>query len=157
MRLALFVGALAAALTLIPGGTVEAAQSVSQEADAKNKINLSGRQRMLTQKASKEFCTNLAGVDAPGYRTSLKGTVSLFQDSMVALLLGDPSQNIVPPYTTELRIQLQYASELWLQMRDALDAAQDEGADLAEATEIVAGQNDTLLAEMNKAVGMYSQ
>ena len=61
-------------------------------------INLAGRQRMLTQKMSKEMFMIAKGVDADANRENLKKTAALFDTTLKGLINGDSSTGL--PATT---------------------------------------------------------
>jgi len=85
-------------------------------------VNVAGRQRMLIQKASKEFCMISAGVEEELNRDSLVKTLELFERETLG---------------------------------PALTEATNAGPISDETIQTVASMNNTLLSEMNKAVGMY--
>ena len=80
-------------------------------------INVAGRQRMLTQRASKEACFIAAGVDAVESHNSLKNTVSLFDSSLVDLMEGNPDEGIVPPVIDDLAWQLETVQDTWSELK----------------------------------------
>jgi hypothetical protein len=52
-------------------------------------INLAGKQRMLTQKMTKELLLVANGIDADANKANLGKTVALFQSTLTGLLDGD--------------------------------------------------------------------
>lgn len=118
-------------------------------------INVSGRQRMLSQKASKEFCLILAGVDADANRAALGETVALFDRSLTALTDGDDAMGLPEAPTDQIYDQLVLVSGIWQPLKQILGAVA-AGADPSDADiQRVATENNTLLVEMNRAVWMY--
>ncbi len=57
-------------------------------------IDLSGRQRMLTQKMSKEFLLITAGISVQENQVNLAKTVALFDRTLKGLLDGDAAQRL---------------------------------------------------------------
>ena len=118
-------------------------------------INVAGRQRMLTQKASKEFCLIAAGLDAEANRQALAGTIALFDSSLASLIAGDAETGIIAPFSDELIWQYSVIEELWTAFKPSLSKAARGGPIDEALTNAVMSQNDPLLDEMNAAVWMY--
>ena len=120
-------------------------------------INLSGRQRMLTQKMSKEILLIYLGVDVEQNRTNLGNSAILFSDTLTGLIQGDKAVKL--PETTDPAIlrQLNLVASLWQSFsRYVLAALEQQQIDRA-FIEKVAQENLPLLSEMNKAVYMYER
>lgn len=113
-------------------------------------INIAGRQRMLTQKMSKEFFLIAYGVDPAANRANLQASVDLFQNSLNSLTNGNASEGLTPAPTPEIKAQLEHVAQMWTPFK----AAVLEGP--TDATKVFVTQhNMPLLVEMNKAVMMY--
>ncbi len=119
-------------------------------------LNISGRQRMLSQKASKEFCLVTAGIDVAANGAALKDTVDLFTRSLEGLIHGDPETALAPAPTPEIQAQLEKVQAMWEPLRKVLLEAGNGNVPSHADTEKVATDNDPLLKEMNKAVFMYN-
>lgn len=120
-------------------------------------LNVSGRQRMLSQKASKEFCLILAGYNAPANREALSETVMLFETSLRALIDGSDAMGLPGAPTDEIALQLQKVSDLWAPLKVIFEAtAAGLGPTEADIAAVVR-DNSPLLTEMNRAVWMYDQ
>lgn len=120
-------------------------------------MNLSGRQRMLTQKMSKEALFITAGVNADALRESLSGTTSLFENTLAGLRDGDASLGL--PATENPRIvkQLDKVRDMYLELKPLFDSV-TQGAVLTGSEMTTLGEkNVPLLKEMNKAVKMYER
>ncbi|MEL6118918.1 MAG: type IV pili methyl-accepting chemotaxis transducer N-terminal domain-containing protein [Pseudomonadota bacterium] len=120
-------------------------------------LNVSGRQRMLSQKASKEFCLILAGRDVAANRAALAETVALFESALLGLREGDDAMGLPPAPTEEIQIQLQTVSDLWAPLKTIFDAMSAGATPNAREIEQVARDNNPLLEAMNDAVWMYDQ
>ncbi|MCK5854622.1 MAG: type IV pili methyl-accepting chemotaxis transducer N-terminal domain-containing protein [Sulfurovaceae bacterium] len=114
-----------------------------------NLINVAGRQRMLTQKMTKEKLL-LVRLPNKGYEAKLQKTVKLFDESLIALIDGDSSKNITKPTTTAIKGQLQKVADIWKKLKP-LYAEPKSGA---KSLGFIILNNTKLLKEMNKMVGM---
>lgn len=121
-----------------------------------NTINLAGRQRMLSQKMAKEFLFILTGHDVSKYRAELKKTYSLFNTTHNRLINGSSAHKIVAPPSEAVANQLAKVDGVWESMRYAISRAASGQKISTTDKNIVVNSNLTLLKEMNKAVGMYS-
>ncbi|MEJ8560111.1 type IV pili methyl-accepting chemotaxis transducer N-terminal domain-containing protein [Yoonia sp. GPGPB17] len=119
-------------------------------------IDISGRQRMLTQKMSKETCTITGTHHIAETLEALGETARIFEASLHALRFGMPSVGVGPPPTAEISAGLAGVLEDW----DAVKPF---------ATEVLAGgdlDNDDharkfmmlniTMSNMNTVVGMYT-
>ncbi|BHH82355.1 type IV pili methyl-accepting chemotaxis transducer N-terminal domain-containing protein [Desulforhopalus sp. 52FAK] len=119
-------------------------------------INLAGKQRMLSQKMSKEFLLIAAGYKVDDNKLSLQETSGLFERTLTGLLDGDATLDLPGTKDEGIRAQLVKVQGLWTEFKPGVEFAakstdtipEDKVAGLAE-------QNLPLLKEMNKAVGMY--
>ncbi|MEM6971341.1 MAG: type IV pili methyl-accepting chemotaxis transducer N-terminal domain-containing protein [Pseudomonadota bacterium] len=118
-------------------------------------INIAGRQRMFSQKMSKETAMVAAGYEVEQSRGALAATVGLFQSSLDALRNGLPAVGIRKPGTKKVQSQLAVVSELWGRMRPVMDATASSGTADQGTLQQVAALNDRLLKEMNAAVFAY--
>ncbi len=121
-------------------------------------INLAGKQRMLTQKMSKEFYLVAYGHAVEDNQLNLQETTTLFERTLKGLLDGDATLDLPGTKNEAIRVQLKVVEGLWgtfkpqiltgLKGKDAIG-----GAQLKE----IASTNLPLLKQMNKAVGMYEK
>lgn len=118
-------------------------------------INLSGRQRMLSQKMSKELLLIALKVDAHTNRSELKRTVFTFDVVLNRLITGDKDLNIPPPPALEILNQLDKVKSLWEEFKPVVEIGTEDNAISREMIEKVARLNIPLLGEMNTVVGMY--
>lgn len=117
-------------------------------------IDLAGRQRMLTQKASKEFCLLEAGVNVAQNRARLARTTALFTLTLDALRTGMQGMVMAAP-NDEILAKLGEVGEAWVTPQLALEAAaRGEGITDAQRHAVV-NDMERVLALMNEAVGMY--
>ena len=121
-----------------------------------NVIDLAGRQRMLTQKMSKEFFLVAMDMDAEENRKAMAATVALFQKTLNGLLDGDASLGLPATKDAKIKLQLLAVHRSWRTFRSAIDKALTKGWEAPEEDLLdVADRNVTLLAEMHKAVKLF--
>lgn len=116
-------------------------------------VNVSGRQRMLSQKMSKEFCLAHAGYQTEANLAALSETKYSFETAHKALLYGDAAFGLAESAPYAIRQQLEFAIARYSEMEPALGelGEQVSPADLIS----VASMNLTVLAEIDKAVKMF--
>ncbi len=137
-------------------------------------INLAGRQRMLTQKYTKETFAYLGSSDAAltqKSKTARDKSQKLFETTLAALKSGgktylnlDMTGEIMVPVTknTETLTQLTDAGNQWdglIKAVNRLDNNRNSFSEKehAQAQEALLGQSIVVLKSMNKAVGMYQK
>ena len=86
-------------------------------------INLSGRQRMLTQKMSKEIMLIANDYDTTQTKTKLKDTAEDFERNLDRLINGDSASNLPKTESTDIRNKLNEVSNLWKEFKTVVDAA----------------------------------
>ncbi len=160
MKRVLSIVALSACLTL-------GVQADAPKADAKtevkqtkeqgaNVINLAGKQRMLTQKMSKEALFIAKGIDTKANIEALKKTEALFDKTLKGLVDGDSELNLPKTTDKDILAQLKKVSELWASMKKSIDVIASGKVD-KKALESIAKENLPLLKNMNQAVQMYAK
>ena len=111
-------------------------------------VNVAGRQRMLTQKMTKEKLLILKGQKE--YEPKLAKTVKLFDTSLTALIKGDKSQDITKPTNEKIIKQLEVVSKLWAELKPLYEKKKNSVKELV----IIITKNETLLKEMDSMVKM---
>ncbi len=119
-------------------------------------INLSGRQRMLTQKMSKEAFLAALGVDAEKNRENARRTAALFERTLKGLMEGDEALKLAPAPNKKIFDQLKRVEKLWRRFKPLIEkvAAGDTSRPVLER---IAKENLPLLAEMNRAVKLFEK
>lgn len=142
------------ALTLLVTSTAVAEPTAEEWARI---MNLSGRQRMLTQKMSKEALFVTAGIRVAELRDALSKTAQLFETTLAGLRDGDASLGL--PATENPRIvkQLDKVQSMYLELKPLFDSVSQGGVLSADEQSQLASKNVPLLKEMNKAVKMYER
>lgn len=120
-------------------------------------INLAGKQRMLTQKMSKEFLLIAYGYQVQENKLNLLETYTLFDRTLRGLLDGDQDLELPGTKNPEIRKQLLRVMDLWKNFKPVVESATDpkEGKITREQILTLARLNLPLLQEMNRAVKMY--
>jgi hypothetical protein len=111
-------------------------------------INIAGRQRMLTQKMTKEKLLIVKG--EKGYSDKLQKSINLFDNSLKALINGDNSQMIVKPTNKKIKEQLEKVHTLWKKLKPLYQKKRNSTQELVT----IINKNPILLSEMNKMVQM---
>jgi len=111
-------------------------------------VNVAGRQRMLTQKMTKEKLLIAKGEKE--YSDKLQKTIKLFDDSLSALINGNSKQMIVKPTNKSIKKQLVKVAKIWKKLKPLYEKPKLTPKELA----IIIKQNPILLSEMNKMVKM---
>lgn len=117
-------------------------------------LDLAGRQRMFTQKMSKEFCLVDAGINIDDNRASLKQTQELFNLTLTSLVDGFPGMVLAAP-NDEIRTQLAAVSTLWQPINAIFDSIAAGGEITDQDRLTVARDVGAVLKAMHEAVGMY--
>ncbi len=122
-------------------------------------INLSGRQRMLSQKMTKEYMLIAYKYRLPENQLRLQQTYSLFDHTLSGLIDGDTMLNLKRTDKPHIRKQLLKVKELWQEFKPILAEASKafEPISKKEAVKVIAKLNLQLLKEMNIAVEMYEK
>jgi len=120
-------------------------------------IDIAGRQRMLTQKVSKEVCLIMSDVNADAARETIGGTIRMFESSLDALRNGNQAVGILPPRSDEISVGLDNVHTNWMALKAHLDTIQSGGAIDEEARAVVFLGLNATMAEMNRVVGLYSE
>jgi len=119
------------------------------------RIDIAGRQRMLTQKISKEVCFIASDINAEASLEVLGSTVNIFEVSLNALVHGMPEAGIGPAPNEEVEAKLAEVAQNWATVKPHVDTVLAGGSiDDATRAEVFAGLNKTM-AEMNAAVGLF--
>ncbi len=112
-------------------------------------INLAGRQRMLTQRMTKEALGVVSGKVKP---SELEKTAKLFDKTLRGLMYGN--EELPPCENKEILKQLDKVQSLWNDFYARVKAIIKDPNN-EEAVKYLLNNNITLLSEMNKAVKMF--
>ncbi|MEL7466670.1 MAG: type IV pili methyl-accepting chemotaxis transducer N-terminal domain-containing protein [Pseudomonadota bacterium] len=130
---------------------VTALETAYGDAASSARLNICGRQRMLTQKMAKEAALMGLSYRRADNKRALGETIELFERSLSALIEGDRSLDVAAS-PEAAQAHLSAGAARWTDLKPALEDMAERGdADLFDL-EIVAEERDLLLAEMNAAV-----
>lgn len=118
-------------------------------------INVAGRQRMLTQRAAKEYCLIAAGIEPEMQREALAATVALFDRSLEGLRRGDDEMGLLAAPDEVIEMQLEYVADLWTPLRAQFQKAIDGLPPSPTGLGMVAANIDSVLSAANEAVWLY--
>ncbi len=115
-------------------------------------INLAGRQRMLTQRMTKEALLIMAGHDVS---EPFNKTKALFDSTLLSLIEGDTARSIPKPNNNVLKEQLEKVSDIWGTFQTELN--QVVGGASTKELEQLYEHSSLILKEMNAAVKLYEK
>lgn len=119
-------------------------------------IDISGRQRMLTQKMSKESCMIGTDYETDTTINDLAGTMRIFEASLEALRFGMSEVGIMPPPNTTISDGLDGVVSDWSVARPHVAGA-IAGDDIAGEAKVQRFQGlNVTMATMNRVVGLYA-
>ncbi len=119
-----------------------------------NVINLAGKQRMLSQKMSKELMLLAQG---RGNEEEVKQTISLFDKTYNGLLNGDADLGLDPVSDPAVIDQLQKVGVMWQSFKKNMNIVIEDTRAVNVAIAYLQANNISLLKNMNMAVKMYEQ
>lgn len=117
-------------------------------------IDIAGRQRMLSQRAAKEFCLLNLGIEPSDNRQRLSRTIDLFERSLSDLEQG--KNGIVAPPNAFVSIELRWVRLSWNEVAPLFKRAIDGEVLDREASTKVAELSDNVLEKMQAAVEAYT-
>lgn len=118
-------------------------------------INLAGRQRMFSQKMSKELFLVALDKDAETHRAALKQTAGLFDRTLKGLIGGDAGLKLPPSTDTGVKKQIEVVAQVWADFQPIVERAVAGGTPGADDLKRVAELNLTLLTECDQATKMF--
>ena len=116
-------------------------------------IHLAGKQRMLTQKMTKELLLVANSIAIEENKVYLKTTTALFERTLNGLFDGDKGLALPGTQNTAIRTQLEIVQKLWKKYQPILDAVNVSKAGLNKAAQL----NLQLLEQTDKAVELFEQ
>lgn len=145
---------LGLALTVV----VDAPTSFAQDngtvsaADAARKVNVSGRQRMLSQRMAKAACLMARDISFASSFDQLTQAYSLYERSNTGLRTGDEQMGLVQETSPKVLDALSTVDEPWSVYQAIIEAGIDSGAIEASQLETMDQASLSVLKYMNIAV-----
>ncbi|MEM0928520.1 MAG: type IV pili methyl-accepting chemotaxis transducer N-terminal domain-containing protein [Pseudomonadota bacterium] len=153
MKFAGFVASLISAGLMFSAAPVTAAEEVS---DAKTRINLAGRQRMLSQKMAKATCFGLVERGNYEHLTELSDARETFDLTLAALVEGNSGLSLYAEKHDTIVEALADVRDLWSPFREAVVDILDSGRVRGSHLDVVDGANMPVLVRMNETVGLIA-
>ncbi len=119
-------------------------------------INVSGRQRMLSQKMAKEFFLIKKEINVVNNRDNLQKTMDEFETSLNQLINGDEKTSLVPAPNWAIKTQLAKIKDIWLEIKGNLSTGVKSQSTYENIIN-VERLNLLLLKESNEAVTLYTK
>jgi len=120
-------------------------------------IDLAGKQRMLTQKMSKEAMLIKIGIDVDGSVSKLKKSSALFDKTLKGLMNGDKELGLVATDNKEIQAKLKEVEKLWIPFYKKIKDIYSFNDITDDTFKYIEENNLKLLKSMNEAVGMYAK
>lgn len=120
-------------------------------------VNLSGKQRMLSQKMAKECLFIYLDIDRRTNKSLLRETCGLFDKTLKGLKSGDGDLGLPPCKDVNIINEIDNAIGIWWELKPIIERSYDVMVDRISKEEIesVAKQNVLLLEQIDKIVKMY--
>ncbi len=142
-----------AAIAVAQLGFVAPAFAQSDEAiEVARRVNISGRQRMLSQRMSKSACFLNIGAVTTGAPNQLADAVALFETSLQALRRGDESIGLGPEQSPLIRQALLGVAGDWDVFSGHLQMALESGNVARPTLAVIDESGLQLLSGMNRTV-----
>lgn len=120
-------------------------------------VDYSGRQRMLTQRMSKNVCLISSGVMTEAAKTELQKTAETFEVTLLALREGMNNAGIAPPPNAEIAYGLSVVAQDWSTLKPSVAKVLAGDALSTETRAAVYNGMNKMTANMNSVVMMYSE
>ena len=122
-----------------------------------NAINLAGKQRMLTQKMSKESLLIFIGIEPQKSANALKESYTLFDKTLKGLINGDETLKLIPSNNKEVDKKLMEVKKLWEPFYKEIQGVATFKNLTDKTFEYIDKNNIPLLKKMNEAVVLYTK
>ena len=131
--------------------------SLSGDKGLATAINLAGKQRMLTQKMSKESLLIRYGYNVEQYRSNLTDTYLLFDRTLTGLKQGDSVLGLSGTQNSTILTQLNTVSALWGEFQPLVKSVAESSSVDKSVIQQIADKNVPLLKAMNTAVKLFEK
>jgi superfamily I DNA/RNA helicase len=118
-------------------------------------IDISGQQRMLSQKMTKEVLLIAYEHDVEKYKKRLNESIAKFETNLVSMIEGNFEIRLFPAPTPQIRSQLRRVQTVWDRFRPIVEGTSKSGKIAPNDIQQVVGFNANLLEEMDTVLDMY--
>jgi len=115
-------------------------------------VNVAGRQRMLTQKMTKEKLLWYM-LKSPKQKQKMFQTVTMFEETLAGLIEGDPQKGIPKATNPKIKAQLRKVEQIWTRIKPLYTREKIN----QKERDLLIRVNPILLKEMHRAVGLMEQ
>jgi hypothetical protein len=115
-------------------------------------VNVAGRERMLTQKMTKEKLL-WQKLESEKQKKKMQQTMELFEASLLGLMRGNPKMGLPKATNPKIKDQLKTVEKIWKKIKPLFVKEKLTAKELA----ILIKVNPMLLREMHHAVGLMEQ
>jgi hypothetical protein len=119
-------------------------------------LDIAGRQRMLSQKISKEVCYITSDIHGDEALLTLGGTINMFETSLNALMFGMEGTGITAAPTDEILAGLERVKANWDEVSGSIASIADGGTVDDDTRALIFTDLNKVMANMNAVVGLYS-
>ncbi len=118
-------------------------------------VDLAGKQRMFTQKMSKEYFEIALKQQVETHRKSLQLAMDTFDRTLKGLANGDAELSLPPTNDDKARAQLDAVGKLWAEFQPIVKKAVDGQEPSQEELARIAALSPQILGECDKAVTIF--
>jgi len=120
-------------------------------------MDISGQQRMLSHKITKEVLLIAYNHDVEIYKKHLNKSIAAFETNLVSMIEGNFEIKLLPAPTPQIRGQLRRVQTVWDRFRPIVEGTSKTGKISPTDIQQVVGFNASLLKEMDKVLEMYGE
>jgi len=135
-------------------GLLEAHTGEASDTVGGRLVNIAGRQRMLTQKAAKEFCLIAYGIDPAKNRNHLRKSVETFDQALAILREGDPARGLDAVSDMDVGLQLNGIQGQWSRLSPILLKVAQGGQASSADFKLVGQLSEVLLQDSDDVVAL---
>ncbi|MEL6773220.1 MAG: type IV pili methyl-accepting chemotaxis transducer N-terminal domain-containing protein [Pseudomonadota bacterium] len=132
--------------------TPQASLAFETAATVRAKINLAGKQRMLSQRMAKNACLLHQNINPEESQAAVKRDFDAFARTIHALRVGDPELNLVTESNKPVLRYLELTRKEWTPYSVALRATFDDGSLSDADLQTVSERSNTVLKSMDTTV-----
>ena len=120
-------------------------------------IKISGQQRMLSQKMTKEVLLIAYDHDVDKYKKRLNESIATFDTNLVSMIEGNFEIQLLPAPTPKIKGQLRRVQAIWDQFKPIAQKTAKSGTISPADYQQLVRFNASLVTEMDKVLGLYGE